>query len=235
MLSNTSRSIILKRVPYGDADWIVHFFSRDAGRMSGIAKAARRSLRRFGSGLEPGAVVDLACSIRAHSPLVRIDESQVVFSTTGMMKSLARIEALGRCLQLAIAFLREHQIAVDKFELMEAYLRYISQADPPTSVRLGFELKWLALAGFEPHIHRCVSCGIEAEGDAAFSMEEGGLVCRSCISRGHPVLSLTPSMREAMHDMLSQPVGSEHPIQDERSISSLIQHYAAYILGHHLR
>lgn len=231
----TTKAIILKRVPYGDADWIVHVFSRDAGRLSGMAKSARKSLRRFGSGLEPGAVTNLTYTARPHSVLVQLQESEVVFSTTGMMRSLKRIEAMARALNIALSFLKEHQAAPDKFELMAAYLYALSQEDPPPSMRLGFEIKWLALAGFEPHLHCCVSCGAEERGDAAFSMQDGGVVCRDCLPNETPAVVLTSRMRDDLCDMLSRPIGMEAPLEDARPISSLIERYAEYILAHHLR
>ena len=52
--------IILKRISYGESDHIVSFFSRQSGRLSGIAKSAKKSQRRFGSSLEPGTVAEIS-------------------------------------------------------------------------------------------------------------------------------------------------------------------------------
>lgn len=226
-----SRAIVLKRVPYGEADWIVTFFSRDRGRLSGIAKSGRKSLRRFGSGLEPGAVTELTYTIRPRSELVHLEESHVVFSTTGMMRSLARIEALGKALRLALSFLKEHQAAPDKFALMESYLVHLSRTDPSPAVGLGFELKWLALAGFEPLLDWCASCGGLPQGEIAFSAAQGGILCRRCMDRQRPAgTALSAGMRESMQALLKQPLGAPADIQNASAISSLLAQYIEYIL-----
>ena len=48
-----SDSIILKTYPLGEADRIVVFFSRDHGKVRGVANGARRMKNRFGASLEP--------------------------------------------------------------------------------------------------------------------------------------------------------------------------------------
>lgn len=226
-----TKSIILNRTPFGEADWIVHFFSRDFGRMSGIAKAARKSVKRFGSGLEPGAIAMVTYTARSNSNLVRLEESRVLYSTTGMMSSLQRIEALGRTLKIASSFLREHQTSTDKFDLMESYLKYISNEDPSQSARIAFELKWLALAGFEPSLKRCVSCGVIVEGDCTFSIAEGGVLCGSCDHSDRNSKTLSHQVCTSMKELLAKPLGSEIPIEGCEKISSLLDSYSEYILG----
>ena len=227
----TTRAIILKRVPYGDADWIVAFFSREHGRLSGMAKSARKSVRRYGSGLEPGAVTSLTYAARAHSDLVNLEGSQVVFSTTGMMRSLARIEALSYALRLAISFLRDHQPAPEKFDLMEAYLAYLSRAEPAASSQLGFALKWLALSGYEPLLSCCVSCGGVPQGDAAFSADQGGVVCPVCAGGMRPSFMLSSRMRDAMMTVLVEPIGVDVDVADARPIAALVDRYVEHVLG----
>jgi DNA repair protein RecO (recombination protein O) len=230
----TTRSIVLGRVAYGESDWIVTFFSRDAGRMSGIARAGRKSLKRFGSGLEPGAVTALTYFARPHSNLVNLEGSHVVFSTTGMMSSLERIEALAKAIRLATAFLREHQVAPEKFDLMEGYLEFISQSDPTEAQRLGFELKWLALAGYEPALNHCGSCGAEIKGDAAFSPAQGGAVCNACSRGERAAVVLSSPTRETMVEMLARPMEAHRQLHDGRAVAALVERYTEHILGHPL-
>src|SRR6201995_6071902 len=44
-------AIVLRTVDYGDSDRIVTLFTRDAGKLSGLARGARTSVKRFGAGL----------------------------------------------------------------------------------------------------------------------------------------------------------------------------------------
>lgn len=202
--------------------------------MSGIARAGRKSLKRFGSGLEPGAVTALTYVARPHSNLVTLEESHVVFSTTGMMSSLNRIEALAKAIKLATAFLREHQAAPEKFDLMEGYLSFISRAEPTEAQRFGFELRWLALAGYEPALSHCGSCGIGLEGDAAFSPAQGGAVCGNCSHGERACTVLSSPARETMRELLARPMDARLEPHDRQAVAAFVERYTEHVLGHPL-
>ena len=230
----TTRAIILRRVAYGEADWIVTFFSRDHGRMTGMAKSARKSIKRFGSGLEPGAIAQVTFTARPKSDLVRLEESSVVVSTTNVMASWERMEAMAKAVKMALAFLKDHHPAADKFDLLEKYLLLVGQTDPQPAMRFSFELKWLRHAGYEPMIAHCVSCGREEGGDAGFSFHGGGMVCRDCGQTQRASYPLPAQMRKAIADMLSSPLEASQAVENESLIAALLERYAAYILEHQM-
>ena len=55
--SQTTHAIVLRARPYGESDKIVSFLTEDFGKLSGIAKGALRSRRRFVNSLEPFSLV----------------------------------------------------------------------------------------------------------------------------------------------------------------------------------
>lgn len=46
-------SIVIKKSIYGEADYLVTFFTREIGRVKGVARQAKKSKKRFGGRLEP--------------------------------------------------------------------------------------------------------------------------------------------------------------------------------------
>jgi DNA repair protein RecO (recombination protein O) len=48
-----TEAIVLRSIRYGEADRILHLYTPDHGRLSAIAKGARRARSRFGARLEP--------------------------------------------------------------------------------------------------------------------------------------------------------------------------------------
>ena len=48
-----SEAIVLRSYPLREADLLVAFFTRAEGKVRGVARAAKRSKRRFGGALEP--------------------------------------------------------------------------------------------------------------------------------------------------------------------------------------
>jgi hypothetical protein len=49
----TSEAVVLRTWPVHESDLMVSFFTRDYGRLKGMAKAALKSRKRFGGALEP--------------------------------------------------------------------------------------------------------------------------------------------------------------------------------------
>src|SRR6185295_9473608 len=75
-----SDAIILKTYPLGEADRIVSFFTRDYGKVRGVANGARRMKNRFGASLEPLAHSRLMFFERENRDLVRIQSSELLDS-----------------------------------------------------------------------------------------------------------------------------------------------------------
>src|SRR5579884_242958 len=48
-----TEAIVLRSIRYGEADRILHLYTPSRGRLSAIAKGARRARGRFGARLEP--------------------------------------------------------------------------------------------------------------------------------------------------------------------------------------
>ena len=48
-----TEAIVLRSIRYGEADRILHLYSRERGRIGAVAKGVRRPKSRFGGRLEP--------------------------------------------------------------------------------------------------------------------------------------------------------------------------------------
>lgn len=230
-MQRNSQSIILRRIGYGEADWIVTFFSRDFGRMSGIAKSARASQKRFGGALEPGTLVNLRLAGSGGARLVRMDEAEVLWPVNGVLKSLERIAAMNRALALALAFLQEHDANPEKFDLLARRIRAISDHEPIPHEAVAFELDWLKRCGFGPQIRSCGVCGsnIRDAGRWSFDFDHGSMLCTDCgASRG----LRTPLSDDARLGFLAvsgfESGGLAHHAEAARTV---LGRYIDYVLG----
>jgi len=78
MPARQSEAIVLRTYPFREADLIVSFFSRDQGKIRGIAKRARRPRSPFGSGLERLAHVRMGYFQRESRDLVQLDAAELL-------------------------------------------------------------------------------------------------------------------------------------------------------------
>lgn len=231
-MHQTTRAIILKKVVYGEADLIVTFFGREEGRLSGIAKHARASQRRFGGALELGSIVDLRYVARGVSNMVRIEDAHIHIPTVGVMRSLPRIGAMSRALELTLAFIPERQAVPEKFDLLADHITELSRSDPTPSSIIAFELKWLSLVGYQPVLEHCMSCGGEAVGDGvwSFSMDHGGVFCKSCTKPNLRRIDIKHKTLEGMR-LLSNGGEATLTESDGRAIQGLLANYMQHLLG----
>ena len=231
-MQHRSRAIILRRTAYGDADWIVHFFCRERGRLSGMAKSARSSRRRFAGALEPASVVDVRFSERRGSQLVRLEEAQVVFPINGVLRNLERIEEVSNTLRIALAFLQEREANPAKFDLLVDRIIRLGESDPDPFEGAAFRLKWLALSGYAPVLSVCAACGKSTSRDSAMwrlDFDRGGFVCTSCGLGAPTALRLSDA---AMNGLIS--LAQERAPEDashSAAAGAVLNGYIDHVLG----
>ena len=80
-----SEALVLRTYPLKEADLIVSFFTRDQGKLRGVAKRARRPKSAFGAGLERLSHVRMAYFQRETRELVNLDSCELIRSQFGLV------------------------------------------------------------------------------------------------------------------------------------------------------
>src|SRR3954462_5472084 len=93
-----SDALLVRSVPFGEADLMVTFFTEARGIVSAAARSARRSQRRFPA-LEPMHLLRVGLEDRPGADVGMLVESSIVRARIGIMASLARMEAAGQALR----------------------------------------------------------------------------------------------------------------------------------------
>jgi DNA repair protein RecO (recombination protein O) len=79
----SSQAILIRRIDHGDFDLILTFLTLDFGKLSCIAKHAKKSVKRFGGVLELFHVLDIVCS-KGRGKLLILKEASVRHSFVGI-------------------------------------------------------------------------------------------------------------------------------------------------------
>jgi DNA repair protein RecO (recombination protein O) len=195
----TTRALLLKRVEYGDADLVLTLFTEKLGRVSALARAARRSQRRFGGGIEPLHTLEVRLEDRQKNELSLLREARIVTPRPGLTLSLERMKAAGRALGWVRSAAPAHTPEPELWVLLEALLDELGRKDAvaPTLALAATGLRLLAALGWGLDFERCVRCGKPCpEGSPALvDPTRGGLVCRSC---GGARKRLDPELRKRL-------------------------------------
>ena len=140
----TSEAVVLRTWPVHESDLIVSFFTRDYGRMKGVAKAALKSRKRFGGALEPMTMARAWFAERPRQELVRLDQLEIVRSPLAAPVDAVRLTALSFYAELLDEVLPEHDPQETVFRLLVSVLEQttVAQSDivQPQSAGKGLAL-----------------------------------------------------------------------------------------------
>lgn len=147
-LSFQDQVIILRRQPYGESDLVVTFFSEQHGRMTGFAKSAKNSQKRFGSSLEPASIITLSFTQKPQSDWVFLQEAKTILASPALQRSASKQSATWVALEWALLFLQEAQADQQKFAYLADFLRYLHEHTPRLSELVSFQESWLSMSGY---------------------------------------------------------------------------------------
>lgn len=178
-----TEALLVRAAPFGEADLMVTFFTEARGTLSAVARAARRSQRRFPA-LEPMHLLRVGLEERPGRDAASLAESALVRPRMGIVGNLERMETAGAALRwVRRAAPPNHAEPALWAEINLLLDRLDESAGPsPRALLAGAGLRLLTAVGWGMELTRCVRCDrVADEGAAAcFDPAEGGLVCRAC-------------------------------------------------------
>jgi DNA repair protein RecO (recombination protein O) len=178
----TSEAVVLRTWPMHEADLIVSFFTRDYGKVKGVAKSALKSRKRFGGALEPMTVARAWFAERPRQELARLDQLEIIRSPLSAPIDQARMTVLSFFAEVLDEALPDHDPQETVFRLLQAVLEHTtvvqSEIVQPWMPLTYFSLWMTRLMGILPDISRCTACGAAlAAGETSFNTFGDGLFC----------------------------------------------------------
>jgi len=172
-----SEAVVLRTYPLRESDLLVTLFTRLEGKVRGVARAAKKSKRRFGGALEPLTVVKAYYEDRERQDLTRLDSCEVLESPLAAEVSYPRAVALGHVAELLDELLPDREANDAIFRLTISVLGSLRGPNVWLPITY-FELWMTRLVGFLPELSECMACGRELNGSRAyFHALADGLMC----------------------------------------------------------
>jgi len=180
----TTEALVIGSMRFKEADRIVTLYTRERGRLSGIARGVRRTKSKVGGRLEPFTLSQV--SLYSGRNLYTVVGAETLRTFQAVRDELFRMEEGARLMSATRHLFPSEERNTPAFNLLVrgvAKLAEASDAAEAAKVVLATRLKLLAVMGYAPDLGRCARCG----GDAppfGFSAGLGGVVCESCASEG---------------------------------------------------
>ena len=181
-----SPAVVIGSFPLGESDRVVSFFTRDFGKVRGVARAARRMRSRFGSALELLTLGELVFFDTGRSELVQVDHFDIVHPFEGVRRDLERLGQAAWIVECVARLTADRDPSATLYGLLVRALRSIEDGDGPRKAATVFALRCVDVLGHRLRVDGCVACGRRGtvtDGAVIIDVEGGGLTCAACASR----------------------------------------------------
>ena len=233
----TSDAVVLRTWPVHEADLIVSFFTRDYGKLRGVAKSALKSRRRFGGALEPMTVARAWFAEKPKQELVRLDQLEIASSPLSAPVDAVRLAVLSFYAELLDEALPDHDPHETIFRLVLSVLeqttpRGLENAQPWMPLTY-FSLWMTRLTGLLPDLAHCTVCGeVLKPAEVWFNSHADGLFC--AVHRHGSDSQLAADSWTLAQRMLRAPVASFAAEEWPRRRAQDLRRLTLHVLERHL-
>ena len=176
-IQHHGEAIVLRTWPFHEADLLVSLFTRDQGKVKGVARHALKSRRRFGGALEPATQVRAHYTERPKQDMVRLDQFEILWSPLTAPIETLRLAGL----QLVTEVLEEvmpDQAPEDNIYRLAVTVLTSLRSENVWLPTLYFCLWMNRLMGWMPELGHCAACGLDLRGQTVYwSPTADGATC----------------------------------------------------------
>jgi DNA repair protein RecO (recombination protein O) len=228
-------AIVLRTIEFSETSLVVTLLTRDLGRISALAKGARRPKGPFEGALDLLAVCRVVVLRKNSDSLDLLTEAKLHRRFRGAERSLERLYAGYYVAEMLRLLLDDHEPHADVYDLTIRTLREIDGDGNVAESLAWFDLQLLRMLGHAPGTDRCTDCGAEVPSThrVPFSLESGGVVCGACRPRQRSIVSIRAAVlqqvRRLQRPELQSPVGIPCDLSGE--LRALLNRYIQTVVG----
>jgi DNA repair protein RecO (recombination protein O) len=233
-----TEAIVLRRSDFGEADRLLTLFSREFGKIKAIAKAARKPQSRKTGHVELYMRTNFL--IARGRDLDIVTQAEMVEAYPALRLDLVRATYAAYIVELLDRFTAEEDRHSGKYNLLADALEWLATSGNLLLVARYYELRLLAMAGFQPQLFNCVSCTEDVqEQDQFFSAELGGLLCPNCREADRRAKPVTAAAVKVLRYLQTRNWDTVKALQLRRplhiELETVLHHYLTYILERNLK
>lgn len=227
--------VVVRAHDFSETSRIVTVWTREAGKVRGLAKGARRLKSNFESALDLLTVCSIVLLRKSSGGLDLLTEAQVRERFPALRQDLPALYAAYYLAELLGDGTEDHDPHPAAYDAALAALRELGQPGVVTGACLAhFELVLLRELGYGPALANCADCGTELDGrGVVFSAAGGGALCRPCGARARERRPLTSAAWQAL-GRLAENGDGWRDVRDgavRADVRQVLNHYVTYLRG----
>lgn len=176
-------AIVLRVFPWSETSCIASIYTRDFGKLSVLAKGARRPKSPFEAALDLLSYCRVVFIPKSGDALYLLTEAKLLRRFRAGTNDLLRLYCGYYIAELIERLTDKGDVQSELFELAEqTMLALHERGSEIRAIVLRFELQLLRIVGHLPTWRLCAQCGqdVPLDGTAVFGLLAGGVLCGTC-------------------------------------------------------
>ncbi len=231
-------AIVIRLVEFSESSYVATLFTDEFGKLTGLAKGARRAKSAFENALDLLAVSRVVFLRRSSDAMDLLTEAKLERRFRAASRDLNRMNAGFYVAELLNALTDERDPQPDLFRRARGTLEALDDSGDVASEVLRFELASLRILGHWPAVDRCVECGQILSGGTrhAFGLLAGGTLCVRCKVGQRHVISVSPVAVETLREFSDVKKGNQGgaatiPTSVRGELRGLMNQRMSHLLG----
>lgn len=172
--------IVIRNTDYGETNKIVTFYTREWGKFGAMARGAKKPNSRL------SAISQLFTHgyflVQKGTGLGSLQQGEMISSMRSIREDIFLTAYASYIVELTDKSTEDRKPDPYLFELLYQTLHLMNEGYDLDIMMHIYEMKMLNVLGLHPVLNQCALCG-NAEGQFAFSIREGGLLCHRCLDK----------------------------------------------------
>jgi len=237
MSTEIATALVLRVVDFSESSCVVTLFTREFGKISGLAKGARRPKGAFDSALDLLCLCRVVFLRKSSEALDLLTEAKLLRRFRLCDNNLSRLYAGYYVAELLSELTDEYDAHPLLFDTAERTLLRLGDGPSVGRSIAQFELAALRILGHHPALDQCADCGRKIRpGDRIpFAQTAGGVLCPRCRPRHTQVVQVSETVIQVLKQLTETKNDTLVPAEIDRrtggELRGVLNHYMTRLLG----
>lgn len=200
---NKWEGIVIRTIPYGESNKIVTFFTEEAGKVTAMARGAKKPRSKLAAVTQP--FTHGIYLIRKGRGMGTLSQGDPIESMRFIREDLEATAYASYIVEIIDRLTDEHAQVGGVYRVLNEALHAINEEYDAEAITLFVEWKMLRVGGIHPVLHACASCHA-TDGEFGFSFQQLGFLCHRCFHQDPYVLKLTPTQIRLIRTFFTVPI-----------------------------
>ena len=151
-MDETCQGLVLRMRPLTETSLIIHWFTEELGRLTTVAKGARRMKSPFRGKVDLYYLAEFSFARSRRSDLHTLREVKLIETHEGLRLNLEYLRQAAYCATLLEQNTEPENAMPGLFRAFAAFLRWLPLQPPGPIAVLAWEMKFLGEAGLKPRL-----------------------------------------------------------------------------------